>query len=147
MIGMSLVLVLTGCMTTQKFTHVQKQEVIRTLDFTKYQEKGFLITPGDYSEEHDDLGMFSLSVYPEARFESPSIEETYPRWVYDDVDTHEVLDLLYEEAVKKGADAAIHFKIDNTTRHYFDGQQNFEISGLEISGSFIRRWRPSSLFK
>ena len=138
-----LMLSFNGC--SQKYTHIDKQEMISSLDFTKYQKKSFLITPGEYGENYIAMGIFTFSVYPEANFiESKSInkdgrEEVSGKWVTKSLSSQEVLDLAYETALKKGANAITHFKISNTSKMYNDGMRNFSINGLEMSGLLIKR--------
>ena len=33
---------------SQQFQHIDKEKIISSLDFTKYQKNDFLITPGEY---------------------------------------------------------------------------------------------------
>ena len=131
---------LVGC--SQKFTHINKQESISSLDFTKYQKKNFLITPGEYGDNYTAMGIFTFTVYPEANFiERDNTRKIYYKWVSKDISSQEILDLAYETAIKKGADAITHFNMKVTTKMINDGIENFVIDGLEISGLLIKRER------
>ena len=121
-----------GC--SQKYTHINKQEIISSLDFTKYQKKDFLITPGEYGDNYTTMGIFTFTIYPEVNY-----NKTYYQWVSKDISSQEILDLAYETAIKKGADAITHFKIKTTSKMLDDGIETFSIIGLEMSGLLIKR--------
>jgi hypothetical protein len=128
---------LVGC--SQKFTHVDKQKSISSLDFTKYQKKDFLITPGEYGDNYTAMGIFTFTVYPEANYLKTHSQNPPYKWVTKNISSQEVLDLAYETAIKKGANAITHFKIRVTNKILNDGIQNFSVSGLEMSGLLIKR--------
>ncbi len=127
----------SGC--SQKYTHVDKQEVISSLDFTKYQKNDFLITPGEYGDNYTAIGIFTFTVYPESNYIKTTSGRNSKNWVSKDISSQEILDLAYETAVKKGANAITHFKIRATTKILNDGIQNFSVTGLEMSGLLIKR--------
>ena len=127
----------SGC--SQKYTHVDKQEVISSLDFTKYQKNDFLITPGEYGDNYTAMGIFTFTVYPESNYIKTTSGRKSKNWVSKDISSQEILDLAYETAVKKGANAITHFKIRATTKMLNDGIQNFSVTGLEMSGLLIKR--------
>ena len=126
-----------GC--SQKFTHIDKQKSISSLDFTKYQEKNFLITPGEYGDNYTAMGIFTFTVYPEANCIKTNSSQTHCQWISENISSQEILDLAYETAVKKGANAITHFKIRSTDKMLNDGIQNFSVYGLEMSGLLIKR--------
>ena len=128
---------LAGC--AQKFTHVNKQKNISSLDFTKYQEKNFLITPGEYGDNYTAMGIFTFTVYPEANCIESQKRQKPCQWISEDISSQEILDLAYETAVEKGANAITHFKIRSTDKMLNDGMQNFSVYGLEMSGLLIKR--------
>jgi len=133
---------LVGC--SQKFTHIDKQKSISSLDFTKYQKKDFLITPGEYGDNYTAMGIFTFTVYPEANYigttsKTDEGETTSGKWISKNLSSQEILDLAYTTALKKGANAITHFKMNTTTKMLNDGRQNFFINGLEMSGLLIKR--------
>ena len=128
---------LVGC--SQKFTHIDKQKSISSLDFTKYQKNNFLITPGEYGDNYTAMGIFTFTVYPEANYIETHSREIPHKWVSKHISSQEILDLAYETAIKKGADAITHFKMKATTKMLSDGRENFFINGLEMSGLLIKR--------
>jgi len=135
-------LLMGGC--SQTFTHVDKQESITSLDFTKYKNDNFLITPGDYGENYEALGMFSFTIYPEANYVSDKAQdndsnEKFLKWKQGIVAPQEVLDLAYKTAITKNANAITHFKIKNIDKVMNDGIHSFVVTGLEISGLLIKR--------
>ena len=126
-----------GC--SQKFTHIDKQKSISSLDFTKYQKKNFLITPGEYGDNYTAIGIFTFTVYPEANYLKTNTKNPPYKWVSKDISSQEILDLAYETAIKKGANAITHFKIRTTNKMLNDGIENFSVTGLEMSGLLIKR--------
>ena len=63
-----VMIIIVGCCLTScaGIDHIPKETTIKCIDLTKYSEKGFLITPGEYGEDYVSLGMFSFSVFPKA---------------------------------------------------------------------------------
>ena len=134
-----ILIAISGC--SQKYTHLDKKEVITSLDFTKYQKNNFLITPGDYGEDYEALGMFSFTIYPEANFVKNTKDKNshLKMWKQETIFPQDVLDLAYKTALTKGANAITHFKIKSAPNTKHDGIQYFNIIGLEISGLLIKR--------
>ena len=133
----------SGC--SQKYTHIDKQENISSLDFTKYQKKNFLITPGEYGDNYTAIGIFTFTVYPEANYietinkNNEDEEQKTGKWISKNLSSQEILDLAYQTALKKGGNGITHFKIRNTSEMYNDGMHIFSINGLEMSGLLIKR--------
>ena len=136
---LAVVISMTGC--AQKFIHLDKKETVASLDFTKYQEKGFLITPNTYGGNYESIGLFYFTIEAEADFKSVKDERgrSFKQWVSKDIDTNEVLKLAYETAKNKGSDAITNFKIKNFTVTKSDGSSMFSIDAVEISGLLIKR--------
>jgi len=133
-----LILLFSGC--SQKFTHLDKQESISSLDFTKYQKNNFLITPGEYGGNYTAMGIFTFKIYPEANYiKIKEKNRQTGKWISEYLSSQEVLDLAYETAIKKGANAITHFKMNNTFKDIYDGKQFFTLYGLEMSGLLIKR--------
>ncbi|MEA2017093.1 MAG: hypothetical protein U9N59_01485 [Campylobacterota bacterium] len=137
----TLLVVVSGC--SQNITHVPQAQLITSLDFTKYKENNFLMTPGEYGGDYEALGIFNFTIVAEANYEIPEEERksNQPKkiWVSKDIKAQEVLDLAYETAVKKGADAITHFKMKSGIILKDDGMSMFSIDTLEVSGLLIKR--------
>ena len=129
----------SGC--SQKITHVDKQEFVSSLDFSKYQKDGFLITPGEFGENYTSLGIFTFKVTAEMNYKikSNSNQRSRKTWQATPIKTQEILDLAYETAKEKGADAITHFKMKLDASLSNDGQKSFAIPYYEISGLLIKR--------
>ena len=129
--------IFTGC--SQKITHVDATSKTLSLDFTKYQKNKFLITPGEYGGDYTAVGMFTFIKYPESDFveNKKHYEKSY--WSQKTVKEQEVLDLAYESAKSRGADAITHFKISPIIKNMNDGLKDFTITGIKITGLLIKR--------
>jgi hypothetical protein len=125
----------------RKFKKISKAELIMSFDFTKYSEKGFLITPSHYGSNYETLGLFTFIIYPEAEaFEYDSLfGKKDIVWETKKIDSQEILDFAYKTALKKGANAITHFKIRNVLKTVNDGVENVYIQGLEVEGLLIKR--------
>jgi len=136
---LAVIMIFTSC--AQKFNHLEKKEIITSLDFTKYQENGFLITPGGYGENYTSLGIFTFTIYAEANYiEQKKDDGTITgKWKSEILDSQDILDLAYKTALEKGANAITHFKIKSYTTLEYDGRRNFGRDTLEISGLLIKR--------
>ena len=128
---------LLGCGPT--ITHVPKMQHIASLDFTKYQKDGFLITPGEYGENYEALGLFSFILSAEANLVSKDEMNRFRVWEIEEIKPQEILDIACDTAVEKGADAITHFTIKNGTKTMHDGESSFTINTIEISGLLIKR--------
>ena len=104
-----------------------------------------MITPGEYGDNYTAMGIFTFTVYPEANYtetvsRNEEGEETKSgKWISETLSSQEILDLAYQTAIKKGANAITHFKISATTKILNDGMRNFSVTGLEMSGLLIKR--------
>lgn len=129
--------------------HVDKVETVSGLDFTKYKAKNFLITPGVCGEDHEALGIYTFSVYPEMNFKK--YPQTQPvmwgaqgeydivGWVPEPLSPEEILDFVYNTAIAKGADAITHFRIKKVHTSFHDGMEMIPVTGFEVEGLLIKR--------
>lgn len=134
---LSLLLV-SACGPTIK--HIPRQVEVVGFDFTKYSEKGFLITPGEYGEDYETIGLLTFSVYPEANRENnPKAGPAASRfnWVIENINPSEAIEIAYQEAIKRGADAITHFEIDFDKRKY--PGPGVYVTGVQVSGLLIKR--------
>ena len=137
-----LIIFLCACAPTPDY--IRKERLVVGVDFTKYQKKGFLITPGEYGEDYESIGYLYFTIFPDATNTTRTAGKVrckgrwYMGWCMGDVDYQEVLDLVYETAMSKGANALTHLKMKsiNKTPNFFDAPT---IRGLEVSGLLIKR--------
>jgi hypothetical protein len=135
---------------------MQESTIVSGFDFTRYTQKGFLFTPETYNGNYEAVGLLSAKLTPELKDTPPVgvLNKSYgdygmvvngkmyyilkmgPTTCYlKEFKTETVIQSLYEEAAKMGADAIINFKIS-----YFPSIANgITISGVEVSGFAIKR--------
>lgn len=140
-----VIIIIVGCYLTScagaGINLIPKQTIIIGIDLTKYSEKGFLITPGEYGEDYVSIGMFRFSVFPSAekitipkRGAAPYTQRT--EWKTETIDLQEVMNLAYETAIAKNANAITHLKIESIHKTYAN---TVTIDAIEVSGLLIRR--------
>ena len=126
--------------------HIPRNTEIVGFDFSKYSEKGFLITPGEYGEDYETLGLLTFRIYPEAKKMKHSVGEEWPilepgwiylggndkqkttRWAMEVIDPSEAIEMAYQEAIKRNADAITHLEIHFDSKTYPDGAGFVEIT-------------------
>lgn len=155
LICLAVVFLVSACTQVQTIDHIPKEENVVGIDFTRYSEKGFLFTPGEFGGNYTTIGLLTFSIYPEGRKipiesqsnqtqgASPAASNTQSEqrfaWEIDSIDLYEVIDLAYKEAVKRGADAITHLEIRFKTKSHRDGFDNVDVTGVEVTGLLISR--------
>ena len=143
LICLSLLILFTGC--SRNISHIKNEVITSSIDFSKYLEKGFLITPGEYGGNYNALGIFVFTVYPDANLETKQYKAAdgtraeSSRWFVTKIKTQEVIDIAYKTAIDKGADGITNFKIRNINKTINDGVGIVSIDGIEIEGLLIKR--------
>jgi hypothetical protein len=147
-------LIAGGC--APALDRIPRQTKIVGFDFSEYSKKGFLITPGEYGEDYETIGLLTFSIYPEAKKVDVihgtivglepgwiPLETTAnmleKQWIMEVVNPSEVIELAYQQAIKRGADAITHFKIEYDKKEYLDGYRPLEITGVQVTGLLIKR--------
>jgi len=144
LIILSVIFLFENC-ASQQFQHIDKEKIISSLDFTKYQKNDFLITPGEYGADYTTIGIFTFTIYAEANYiiveeiDSEGEKYNFGKWISNDISAKDILDLAYQTALKKGANAMTHFKLKNISKTIYDGKNEFIVNGLEMSGLLIKR--------
>ncbi|MCW9708098.1 hypothetical protein [Fodinibius salsisoli] len=124
---------------------VARSEVVNVTgyDFSEYTAQGFLITPEQYLEEYQSIGLITVTQWPAVRkmerripdSDSQSgyrtVEEFYP----ESINVEKAIDEIYKVAKDMGADAITRFDVTPTSR--MNGTLN--VQGVEISGFAIDR--------
>jgi uncharacterized protein YbjQ (UPF0145 family) len=145
-IGLCIALAIAGC--APRMQHIPAVNAVVALDFTGYQQRGFLISPYEYSGDYESVGMISILVMPEAKLiRTPTGETdewghelTKGEWVVAAVEVDTVIAELYEKAAGMGADAVVDFTVRKVTEEYpVDPARLLTVSGLEVTGFAIKR--------
>ncbi|MCB6972538.1 MULTISPECIES: YbjQ family protein [Butyricimonas] len=129
--GLLLSVLLVGCIPTQRMTRVI------TLDLTKYTKLGFFITEANLvNQEYDPIGL--VSVYLESGKEVSVTKKEGGDPVYGqdivikkgkfiDASLEEALEMMYNEAHSKGANAIINLKYS-----YDSTLGSWEVTGMMV---------------
>jgi len=134
------ILLLIGC---SAISDIPSYTEVYTIDFSKYSNDNFLITPEGYEKEYSSIGMIDISLFPHARklpYEqiTPEIKSIYNvqgTWVTEKLNTEDIIEIVYNKTKEMGADAVIRFKIETITNKYID----FNHNGLRVTGFAIKR--------
>jgi hypothetical protein len=129
-------------------SHIPKESAFYGLDFTKYTDRGFLITPESYRGEYSSIGMVSYVLTPEATLitkkvfvstETGQVTREEKEWKVGQVNITEAIDSLYTSAKRMGANAIINFEFRQEERDYPFLTNPVKITGWQLSGFAIRR--------
>jgi hypothetical protein len=138
----------------KELSRIEGYGIMNKIDFRKYTEKGFLITPEKYNGEYQSIGMIDYIKMPGASYikraktddngnpvapEFGHPAELDKHWVTDNMNLDAVLEELYKQCIAMGADAIINFSlIPNSVTH--GGITNpVTIEGIRITGLAIKR--------
>ena len=149
-----IILSLIMLISCSQLKYVPKFEHIFVLDFTKYNDLGFLITPESYNGKYESIGLLHFIFRPEANLITIEIDiplsesmqkETGGKyktikkhWVMGEFNQQLILDIAYEESVKFGGDAVINFIIYPNDKAY-NTSPPLIIPGIEVHGFIIKR--------
>ncbi len=136
---------LSGCGSHPEL--YEKRTEASGYDFTKYTDRGFLITPEGYSGEYQSVGVLNVTVWPTV--EELNAEEAPPltdpidtgsgskKWyITEPVSPQEAVDSLYTLADSMGADAIINFETEATKQDLNGGVTRI---GIRARGYAIER--------
>ncbi len=148
-------IVMASCSVQMKeMSKIEGYSILNKIDFRKFSDKGFLITPEKYTGEYHAVGMIDFIKMPGAvyikrtklddnnkpvtpEFGHPAeIEKT---WVTDNINMDAVLEELYKQCVALGADAIINFNIQPNTVLHGGILNPVTIEGVRITGYAIKR--------
>lgn len=145
-----LCLVVAGCASHPRLPRTIPDDMNCTvLDFSKYRERGFLITPEPYGGKYESVGILNCTfrsgaqehVWKEYRepggWSPPGTGGTKSRWTVEPLDVDGLLDLAYEEAVQRGGNAIMNFRVNLNVEDVHSGAP--PLPKLEVSGFIIRR--------
>jgi hypothetical protein len=157
--------ILAGCAPSQSIRYFGGYSSTRTIDFRKYNEKGFLITPNAYPGEFTSIGMISTTIIPDARYDAApkpndlsvhfyknNLFELKPLnaapgastdsgWVVKRISTDAAIEQVYNYCLGINADAISNFSMTEICKAHFVGGSNgtIEACGVQISGFAIKR--------
>lgn len=153
LIGMLAVLLMSCGPTLTELQTIYESKNFYAIDFTKYSQSGFLITPEKYQGDYVSIGIVRYEAYPAAKYrlisntpnpnyklnsmEPPMV--TIKGWSVDKISIQEVLDGIYEKCKEMGADAIINFDVKYDAIPYTGILNPIYINGYIISGFAIKR--------
>ena len=147
LLTLPVALLLTSCFTgLSVLPSIPREEVLSTVDFTKYAEEGFLVSAESLVDPYEPIGMMKYTTIPSAEYRQRVRVQTADgytkevhKWVIETIDYQEQLDRMVAEAKAMGADAIIDVKIYPTQRLYSGIKNPVNLEGYEISGYAVKR--------
>lgn len=146
------VLLFSGCALPTLY-QIKPVNEFYSIDFTKYSKDGFLITPDQYTDKYESLGMIEYLIMPGAKYQEISknrdeIDGIYVDasdithiWVIDKIKFSQAMDSIYVMAKNMGADAITNFDFDIKTSEPSSIYNNpVTIKGYRIIGFAIKRF-------
>lgn len=150
----ALVIMASCTVQMKEITKIQGYTIMNKIDFRKYSDKGFLITPEKYSGEYHAVGMIDFIKMPGAvyvkrtrlddnnkpvtpEFGHPA--EIDKNWVPENINMDAVLEDLYKQCVALGADAIINFNLETNSVLHGGITNPVTIEGVRITGFAIKR--------
>jgi hypothetical protein len=145
-----------GCKTLEELKYVSKNEILVGIDFRKYTDQGFFITPEKYLGEYYSIGLISYDYLPAGEYKSVGIKRNpnynkenlntpeyieVKEWLFEKVHVEQVMDSVYYYCTKLGADALVNFNIVPKIYTYGFGIYSNPptIQGITISGFAVKR--------
>lgn len=152
--ALALVIMASCTVQMKEITKIQGYTIMNKIDFRKYSDKGFLITPEKYSGEYHAVGMIDFIKMPGAvyvkrtrlddnnkpvtpEFGHPA--EIDKNWVPENINMDAVLEDLYKQCVALGADAIINFNLETNSVLHGGITNPVTIEGVRITGFAIKR--------
>lgn len=120
-------LILVSCTVTEP-KHFPRQVTFLSFDFTPFTEKGFFFTPEKYTSNYESIGLITCIISPDEKQveisrsdqnQKSEIDDVYYStalkdyiWAQEIIKPYEILQIIYDECIKMGADAFVNFKYD-----------------------------------
>lgn len=133
---------------------VPAQTLVSGLDFRRFSDQGFLITPEMYPGNYDSRGLVTVTLLPFAYRDfkreqtriggyggnrTSSTIDSYGGWRYASVQPGDALDSAFAVATRMGADALVRFDMKPIQQTLGPETGGLVITGLEVSGFAIKR--------
>ena len=131
--------ILTGCTMTK---HLDSTSTFYGIDFRKYVEEDFLITPEKYIGEYDGISIVSYIITPELNYVDINPQDfEVPKWYVEYIDIQQAVDSLYTFCIEWGANAIINFEaIEHPVQVPMPSGVMKEMDvGIKLSGFAIKR--------
>jgi len=133
---------------TLETTTIPKKEILSGINFTKYTQSGFLITPEKYNREYESIGLIDFLYMPKAELQRKEdiagyqqndnyIEVGYS-WVIDPINIQDALDKIYTRCLDMGANALVNFNATVEVDQYPLVEYPVTIKGYRITGFAIK---------
>lgn len=152
---MLTIVLMASCTSLEKMTYFPGEENLYRIDFSKYSDKGFLITPEKYLGEYESIGLLTYELVPATNYvrtgriandnyvsgstsSGPQFYDIY-KWIDQKMDTQQALDSLYLICLKNGADALMNFDREVIFREHTGIANPHVVAGISISGYAIKR--------
>jgi len=137
------------CCQTELLTDRSEETKTFSIDFRKYNEKGFLFMPDEYFGEYQVLGIIRAELHPQVRYLDGTIPEGEGYSVHhffagdkrvsqivEGVNMDDLIEHIYNLATEWGGDAFSHFessiKTDRTDDNINTSYAYYSISGIVI---------------
>jgi hypothetical protein len=141
LIGCILFVLLVSCATTK--ISGERIKSLYVLDLSKYTEIGFLFTSEPYLGKYMTVGMLDYSERVAYEFSNQYVNTEMTNFYSTGViSIYDILQEIYEEAIKLGGDCIMNFDINYTETPLpvtTTGYKRYTIPGVEISGTVIKR--------
>jgi hypothetical protein len=139
---------LFSCQTT-RVTKISRAEVFNNVDFTKYTQNKFLITPEKYSGPYESIGLIDFIYMPGAELKANVLDEKYITsqqqntvtgytWDIEQINIQDVIDGIYNRCIDMGANALINFSVATQEQSYQYIQNPVNLYGYRITGFAIK---------
>jgi hypothetical protein len=132
-----IILIAAGCTGSR----LSEQTWSLGYDFTKYAEKGFLITPQEYEGTYQSMGTIHVEHYPAGISVTASNVQAAPnlirigQYFYKVASAEDVIDVAYQDATSMGANALVRFDVDASIKTV----EGVERPVLVVTGFAIKR--------
>ena len=142
-ISIIAILLLASCI--KQLHYIPSESSYFGIDFRKYTNQGFFITPEKYIGDYESVGLVEYVMVPEANYQSVNrirFDGTIGKerkWVQAKISLSQGIDSLYALAKRMGADAIMNFSTSTTARTYPAIANPTTLTGYEIKGFAIRR--------
>ena len=139
---------ISGC-ANNSITNIKREVSIAEIDFRKYSDAGFLMTPFMYQGKYESIGVVTATIFPSAKYyglTTTGTETGTPiggSWQIQRVFANDVIDSLYRLYSSRGANAIVSLKISPATKTYNPGTlESVELYGVTVDGFAIKRNDP-----
>ena len=134
-----------GTISCSTVTYIPAATQFYAIDFSKYTELGFLITPEKFIGEYESIGIVAVDSYPE--YKNSGLERNNQgaiidvgSWQSAPLPINEVIDKVYDQSKAMGANALMNFKTEAISRSVDIGNSKIlTIDGTRVSGFAIKR--------